>query len=186
MAFWAGVLGVLLWFSGLFVTWLSIFIAPLKNLDMLWIIVPIWLSWFFAEFFQEKKGTSLGNAISNGGIMIWVGIDWTRYLVRLLSDGTMKFSWLASAKFFFALAVTIIGLLIVIQGIKQKSFIHFAGRIRVVTYILLMFSPIVYGVLPLSWKVILAMVVFFPAFYYMIELVDYYTPTPKAYEEKSQ
>ncbi len=186
MAFWAGVSAVLLWVWGLVVTWLSIFISPLKNLDMLWIIVPIWLSWFFAEFFQEKKGTSLGNAISNGGIMIWVGIDWTRYLVRLLSDGTMKFSWLASAKFFFALAVTIIGLLIVIQGIKQKSFIHFAGRIRVVTYILLMFSPIVYGVLPLSWKVILAMVVFFPVFYYLIELIDYYTPTPKAYEEKSQ
>lgn len=185
MAFWAGVLGVLLWIWSLFVIWLSIFIAPLKNLDMLWIIIPIWLNWFFAEFFQEKKGTSLGNAITNGGVMIWVGIDWSRYIVRLISDGTIHLGWLTFIKFVFAFVVLVIGLIIVLQGIKQKSFVHFAGRIRVVTYILVMFSPVIYGVLPLSWQVFLAIVVFAPLFYYLIELIDYYTPTPKAYEEKS-
>ena len=41
---------------GAFVDWLRIFAAPFENPDMLWIIVPIWASWLFAEFFQEKKG----------------------------------------------------------------------------------------------------------------------------------
>ena len=68
MAFWSSVwFGIVAFFGylwSLFLVWGGILIAPVLNPSLLWIIVPVWLSWFFAEFFQEKKSTSFGNAIS--------------------------------------------------------------------------------------------------------------------------
>jgi len=169
----------------MFKTWLSvIFVAPLKNLEMLWIIIPIWFNWFFAEFFQEKKGTSLGNAISNGGVLIWVGIDWVRYTLRLISEGSLKFGAVSVAKIALAALVLGMGIFIVIEGIKTKKFVHFVGRVRQTTYVLVMVSPIIYGVIPLSWKVFVAAVVFAPLFYYLIELIDRLLPEPKTYKEE--
>lgn len=37
---------------------------------------------------------------------------------------------------------------------------------------MLMFTPVIYGVLKLSWINVLAMVVFFPVFYFLIELIN--------------
>jgi len=186
MAFLDIITTALLFIWELFKIWLGIFVSPLKNLEMLWIIIPIWLNWVFAEFFQEKKGTSLGNAISNGGVLIWVGIDWIRYVVRLLTAGTLKFGALTFVKFLLAFVVLGIGSLIVIEGIKTKRFVHFVGRVRETTYILVMVSPIMYGVISLSWKVAVSIIVFAPVFYYFIELMDRYLPSPKAYETKEE
>lgn len=167
---------------GLFLDWLKIFISPAKNLDVLWIIVPVWLAWFFAEFFQEKKETSFGNAISNGIIPLWVAIDWTRLLVNQLINGKLGFSWHLVVKFVVCGAVLMYGIMIVVSGIKRKEFIRLAGRIRVVTYILLMFTPLIYDLVELSWKYILLILLFFPLFYYVIELIDHLTPNPQSLE----
>jgi len=186
MAFLDAILTVLLFIWDLIKTWLSIFIAPLKKLEILWIIVPIWVNWFFTEFFQEKKGTSLGNAVTNGGIMIWVGVDWLRYIIRLMSEGSIRFGFITLLKFVLALIAAGIGIFIVIEGVKAKRFVHFVGRVRETTYILVMISPIIYGIIPLSWKVFAVIIIFAPAFYYLIELIDQLTPTPKTYEEKEE
>jgi hypothetical protein len=46
------------------------------------------------------------------------------------------------------------------------------GRVRETSYVLLMFTPIIYNEVALSWNVILALVLFFPLFYYLMELVN--------------
>lgn len=172
---------IYLW--GLLKEWLYIFASPVDNFNILWIIIPIWLSWFFAEFFQEKHGTSFGNAISNGVVPLWVGVDWTRYLVNSLIDGTAKAGfWTLFAKFALCGFIFAYGLTIILFGIKSKEFIHFFGRIREVTYVQLVFSPIIYGIIPLTWKFMILIVVFFPIFYYFIELICLFTPDPKAYK----
>lgn len=163
--------------------WLKVFISPLKNLEMLWIIIPIWVNWFFTEVFQEKKGTSLGNAVTNGGIMIWVGVDWIRYMVR---TEALEFEAVLISKLALAGFVAVMGFFIVIQGIKAKQFVHFVGRVRETTYVLVMVSPIIYGVVPLSWQVFVAIIVFAPLFYYIIEFAMRITPHPKTYEEKKE
>ena len=164
----------------LFLAWLSIFLAPFTNHNLLWIIIPIWLSWFFAEFYQEKRSTSFGNAISNAVVPLWVGIDWTRFLVNQLITKQTTFDAFLIVKFLMCVAIFIYGLAIIIHGIKAKKFIHYLGRIRVVTYVLLMFTPIIYGVVELSWEVVGAMVIFFPAFYYIIEFIDRRIPDPES------
>ena len=182
MAFLAALTGIGLFLWALLKDWLFIFISPYKNLNILWIIIPIWLSWFFGEFFQEKKGTSFGNAITNGAVPLWVGIDWTRYLINQLIADKMGFNLILAIKFFICLAILVYGTIIIVYGIRAKSFVHLVGRIREVTYVLVMFSPFIYGIIDLSWRYLFAILIFFPIFYFLIELIDRITPTPQIYK----
>ena len=181
MAFWSGVLGILLYVWFMLKEWFYIFISPMENLEMLWIIVPIWINWFFAEFFQEKKGTSFGNAISNGAVPLYIGIDWARHLTRNLTAGDMAFNFGVGLRYLLCLLLLAYGLSIIIFGIKAKKFIKVYGRIRETTYVMLMFSPVVYGIIDLTWRYMLIVVLFFPLYYYIIELIDKITPDPKIY-----
>ena len=128
-------IGLYLW--ALLKLWLhAIFVAPFENLNMLWVLVPIYLGWLFTEVFQEKKGTSIGNAISNGVIALWVGIDWTRTTTNALIEGT-KMTWKQIAgKFLVAVFVLLYGIFIIYKGAKGKALTKYIGRIRIVTYIL--------------------------------------------------
>lgn len=167
--------------GGAFVDWVRLFIAPLENLDMLWIIVPIWASWLFAEFFQEKKGTSFGNAISNGVVMLFVGIDWVRYVIRQVDSGAAVLGAESFVKIGIASVIIFLGLLIVLLGIRAKQVVRFIGRVREVSYLMLMFTPVVYGVVDFTPRIFLVIMAFLPVFYILVELIDRFTPTPKIY-----
>lgn len=180
MSFWNIILNVLLFIGIAILDWLKIFIYPFTHPQLLWIVIPIWLSWFFAEFFQEKKGTSFGNAISNGIVPVYVSIDWIRFIIGYMSNHSLKFNVEIFFKFFICAIAVIYGLIVIIYGIKGKKFIHYIGRIREVTYFLLMFTPIIYGVVDLSLRYFILIIIFFPVFYYIIELIDKLTPDPIA------
>lgn len=172
--------------GGAFVDWLRIFAAPFENLDMLWIIVPIWASWLFAEFFQEKKGTSFGNAISNGVIMLFVGIDWVRYIIRQLNAEIASLGVESFIKLAIAAFIIFFGLLIIFLGVKAKPIVKAIGRVREVTYLMLMFTPIIYGVVELGFRTLLVILAFLPLFYIVIEILDRLLPTPKAFEAEEE
>lgn len=165
----------------LFKLWIStIFLTPFKNMDMLWLLVPIWLGWFFAEFFQEKQGTSMGNAISNAVIVMWGSIDCTRQTIRLISAGALSGFGNISLRFLLAALILSYGIFIVVLGVKGRKVIEYMGRIREVTYVFVMFTPIFYNAIPFSLNHIIATFLFFPVFYYALELINKYTPNPKA------
>lgn len=180
MVWWLAAL-TFLW--ELFKDWLMLFAAPFINPQMLWIIVPVLLSWVFAEFYQEKKGTSLGNAISNGVVVLWVGIDWARTTVNFIAQGAGMSILAIISKFTMSAMMFAYGLLIIIEGIKTKASTRIFGRVRVVTYFVLMLSPIFYDVVQFSWQYLLAIFMFFPVFYFFVELLDLIIPDPKVYEE---
>lgn len=154
-----------------FSSWLWLFGAPIKDFNVLWIIIPIWISWFFTEFFQEKRGTGFGNAITNGAIPIWVAIDWSRYITRGLAEETVMTDFTLYVKYGLAAFILIYGLVVIIEGLHKKEFAHFGGRIRVITYFLVMFTPIIYGTAAISVMNIVSIFVFFPVFYLLIELI---------------
>ena len=185
---WFGIVVFFSYIWSLFLLWGGLLIAPILSPSLLWIIVPVWLSWFFAEFFQEKKSTSFGNAISNGVVPLWVAIDWTRFLVNgLLSESYspehINFGFIVFIKFSICFLVFIYGMFIIIMGIQAVSFTRYFGRIREVTYVIIMFTPIIYGVVDITLAVIFSMLLFFPFFYYLIEVIDYYAPDPQAVKE---
>ena len=177
-------------FLDIFLHWLSIFAAPIKEPEMFWIIIPIWINWFFTEFFQEKYGTSFGNAVSNGAIAILASIDWVRYLYRLYVDGIVQLTFGVFLKLLAALCVFGYGVFVIIAGIKIKKIVFFIGKIRWITYVLLMFTPIVYlhnvpTEIGINLKTFLAIILFFPLYYWIIEIFDRITPEPKIYKESS-
>ncbi|MFH1173536.1 MAG: hypothetical protein V1725_00190 [archaeon] len=180
MAFWEVILAVLAYIWHLILSWLNLFIAPILNLELMWIIIPIWFSWFFAEFFQEKSGTSYGNAISNGVVPVFVGLDWTRYLVKLITAGELMWGWELAIKFFICFIIFAYGLSVIIYGIKARAFVHYFGRIREITYILLMITPLMYGVAELHGEFFLVIFLFFPIWYFVIEWIDKKIPDPLA------
>lgn len=77
----------------------------------------------------------------------------------------------------------IYGITVVVLGWKGNQIIKKFARIREVTYIFVMFVPIFYNAIPLTWSHILATVLFFPIFYYVIEFIDRITPNPKPLDE---
>jgi hypothetical protein len=162
--------------------WLAIFAMPIFNTQLLWISIPIWANWFFSEFFQEKKGTSFGNAISNGAIPLFVGIDWIRYITYSIDTIDRPDWWLISVKFAIAGIVGLYGLVIILYGIRGHPLVREMGRIREITYVLLMFTPVIYGIIRLNWSFIVEVIVFFPVWYLVIEFIDDMLPDPKVYE----
>ncbi|MFA6461832.1 MAG: hypothetical protein WCV90_06210 [Candidatus Woesearchaeota archaeon] len=171
----------------LFRDWLTtIFIIPFKNVDMLWLLIPVWIAWFFAEFFQEKRGTSMGNAITNAVIILWGSIDCTRQTLRLISEGIITNTFDIVLRFVLIAAIFGYGGLIIGFGIKGNPIIKYIGRVREVTYVFAMFVPVFYNEIPFSLEHILAVIIFFPLFYFFIELLDRYTPNPKAMVEDLQ
>jgi hypothetical protein len=165
----------------LFRLWIhTIFVVPFQNTDMLWLLVPVWLGWFFAEFFQEKTGTSMGNAMSNSVIILWACVDCTRQTTRLIADNTIAGTLNIIIRFAIIIIVFIYGILLVYLGWKGNKVIKYIGRIREVTYIFAIFTPIFYNAIEFTWNHIIAAALFFPLFYFAIELFDRYTPNPKA------
>jgi hypothetical protein len=182
MADW--LIGIGLYFWGLFKLWIhTLFVTPFQTTDMLWLLIPVWIGWFFAEFFQEKVGTSMGNAISNSVIIVWGSIDCTRQTVNFIAAGTFHFGLDLVLRFFIIALLLGYGVTIIVFGLKGNKIIKYIGRVREVTYIFAIFTPVFYNALPLTFNHVIAALLFFPLFYFAIELIDRYTPNPKAVVE---
>ncbi len=169
------------YFLGLFGVWFKLIAAPFAsgNSDVLWIIIPIYASWMLAEYYQEKSGTSIGNAISNGFVGVWVGVDWAR---RLVAASELTISFLGKA--LITLFMLAYGLLIIYNGMKGRHLAVLLGRVKEISYLMIVFSPIVYGLVPLTVDTLISITVFFPIVYGITELIDRITPTPS--EEAAQ
>jgi hypothetical protein len=171
--------GVYLW--SLFKLWIhTLFLVPFENLDMLWLLVPVWLAWFFAEFFQEKVGTSIGNAMSNAIVILWGSIDCSRQTVRLIVQHSIAGFWTIFLRFLIIAGIFAYGVLIIVLGWKGNKIIKTIGRIREITYVFVIFVPVFYNATKLSFDLFFAAVLFFPLFYFFIELINRYLPDPKA------
>jgi hypothetical protein len=122
----------------------------------------------------------MGNAISNAAIVLWGSIDCSRQTLRLISEHAIAGSWNIVARFFIIAVVFFYGVFIVVLGWKGNKLIKYIGRIREVTYVFVIFAPVFYGAVEFSWNHVIASALFFPLFYFGIELIDRYTPNPKA------
>jgi hypothetical protein len=155
-----------------FKLWLTnIFSAPFSNYEIFKILVPVYIGLFLAEFFQEKKGTSRGNAISNSVIVLWGGMD---FFISALKDGADIF------KLAIAAVIILYGFYIIVAGFMDKEIIKYIGRIREVSYFIIVFAPLYYTDTQLSFSYIFGAVVFFYIFYRALEVIDKFIPDPKA------
>jgi len=168
---------VLSYLWGLVLGWLSLFAAPFINENLLWIVIPVYLSWILAEFYSEKiGGISFSGVITKGVVLIWVGIDWTRKTTDFLNTDVLG---LTLFKYFLCFFWIALGVFMIVQGISKKKIVKFVGRSRNTTYLTLVFTPILYNIIPLSLEVLLVIILFFPIYYLVIEILSRITPDPK-------
>lgn len=180
MAFMDIPIAVIVWFWGMFKLWLwLLFGSPIANPQTLWVLIPIWGGWVFSEFFQEKEGTSMGNAISNGFFGLWAGVDWLRNTVGTIGRWGDVLTGKVALKLFLSAMVLGYGFTILYLGVRGRTIIKQIGRLRIVTYVVASFTPLVYGTELFTIEYLLAIVMFFPMFYYLVEWLDKVIPTPK-------
>jgi hypothetical protein len=164
----------------LVIRWSSILVSPYKNFELLWIVAPALLCWIFNEFYQEKIGTSFGNVISNGAVLLWVGVDWARITTSFLGIDSLG---IIIFKYSLAAVAVLYGLFVIIWGAKGHKSIKFVGRARNITYMIIMFTPLLYNAIPVDFETFLSIFLFFPIFYLVIEILDLIIPNPKIYDK---
>jgi hypothetical protein len=171
---------ILLFIWSSFKIWLyNIFIAPFKNLEVLWILIPVILGLILTEMFQEKKGTSRGNAISNSVIVLWGGIDFLRVTINAILKSQFDAQFLG--KIIIALAIIGYGIIIIIIGLKGNNLIKIIGRVREVSYCIMIFAPLYYAKASITWTYMFGVFAYFIIFYIVLELIDEFIPDPKAF-----
>jgi len=156
--------------------WLQFTFMWVKNPELLWLLIPVWLNWLLTEYFQERKGTSYGNAISNGFVMFWVGLDSARTIVNEYAKKGLAISLTHIVMVGIILAY---GSLIMFEAIKGKKIAHLIGRIREVTYFTTASIGIIYNAIIVDIHSIIALLVFFPVFYIGMEIFLRLLPAPK-------
>jgi len=160
----------------------EILVAPAQNLEMLWIIIPVYLSGILADYYQEKKGTSLGNVISNGFVAMWVGLDWGKQLTTKIDFAALTL--LNAVQAVMTILLLVYGFFIMFEGMKGKGFTRYIGRVREVTYFIICLSPIFYGVVPIDLDTITAIAIFLPIWYIVFEIIMKLAPNPISIEEE--
>ncbi len=158
--------------------WILIFLHTFDK-DVIWITLPVYITWFFTHYFQEKKETSFGNAATNGTIAIWVALDWIRQMVTRLGINPIKLG--------LAVFLIIYGIWITIEAIRAKPVAKYLGRINELAYFQLTLTPIMYNKIPLDFLSIMAIIFYFPIFYLLTSWLFKVLPEPyymKQEEEK--
>ena len=148
---------------------------------MLWILIPIYLNWVFTDYFQERKGTDFGNAMTNGVVTLWAGMDWTRQTIKVFD-----FSMAILTKIGISVFFIVYGLFVMLESARAKPIAKYVGRVREVSYFMIVATPIFYGVISIDLITLAAILLFFPIFYGLAELIDRLLPAPPGEDALSQ
>lgn len=159
----------------------DIFLAPIFYPHLLWVAIPIYLNLIVTDFLEEKVVTGLNQAMTNAFTVLWVGVDWLRTTSSNYLTPGLSISSVAALIFAAPLSLFLIfyGLAIIVMGVKRSPFTRYLGRVREVSYFLIVLTPIFYGVLELTPMLILTVILFLPVFYFAVEGIDRLLPTPE-------
>lgn len=146
---------------------MNIFVSSLEFIqenNFLWIVVPIFFIGIITDKYQEEFKTSVGNAISNGTLILFTGFSWIQLI---LSRTNFPIDYTIS-QLLFSIFIIIYGFSIIASGFKTGKFAVTYGRIRVVTFLLVYFSIMIYYQELYNFLSILFFVFIFPFYYAFI------------------
>jgi len=137
--------------------------------NFLWIIIPIFFIGIITDKYQEEFKTSVGNAISNGALIIFSGFSWLQLIFSRGNSLPIDFT---ISQFIFSIIIIIYGFTIIASGFRTGEFARVYGRIRVITFMLMFFTMIIY--IPILYNIIslIIFVLLFPFYYaFITELI---------------
>jgi hypothetical protein len=158
----------------------EIFTAPFSNFELLWTVIPVYFQWFLTSTFQEKKGTAFGNAMVNGFVCMWVGLDWSKTLYQEITTGSAT---IEAFRLVLSAALMIYGLIIFIEAFRGKRIVKYIGRVREVYYFVVVLTPVFYTIVPIDFITIGAILLGLPISYLISELLARKVPYPGGEEE---
>lgn len=150
-------------------------ISSLIDGNFLWLIIPIFFIGIITDKYQEEFGTSIGNAISNGALIIYTGFSWLEIIFsreHFPLEATIS-------QFLFACFIVIYGLMIIFSGFNNEQFAKKYGRIRVITFMLIFFTMMIYIPLLYNFVSIILFVLLFPFYYAFITELIKVMPNPR-------
>lgn len=143
-------------------------VEAMKNSGFIWILVPIFFVGVVTDKYQEEMKTSVGNAISNGALIIFTGFSWLEVIYERTNfpiEATVSQTVLS-------LFVITYGFAIIASGFRSAKFAQKYGRIRVVTFMLMFFTMIIHVTVLYNFVSILLFVLLFPFYYaFITELI---------------
>ncbi len=144
---------------------ISDLVVAFQDSNILWILIPIFFVGIITDKYQEEFGTSLGNAISNGALIIFTAFTW----LQLISTRGENFPIdVTISQLLFTLFIISYGFAIVASGFETGKFAKKYGRIRVITFMLMFFTIMVYIPYLYNFISIIIFVLLFPLYYALI------------------
>ena len=141
-------------------------IGAIQSSNLLWILIPIFFIGVITDKYQEEFKTSLGNAISNGALIILSGFSW---LQLIYSRESMNFQdELILRQTILSITIISYVFLISVLVFKTGEFARLYGRIRVITFRLMFFTMIIYIPILYNFVSIILFVLLFPFYYAFI------------------
>lgn len=135
-----------------------------QNSNFLWILIPIFFIGIITDKYQEEFGTSVGNAISNGALIIFTGFSW----MQLISSRSHFPVDVTISQYFLSILIIVYGFAIIASGFGTGDFAQKYGRIRVITFMLMFFTMIIYVPILYNFISIVLFVLLFPFYYAFI------------------
>ena len=139
------------------------FIFGISFSDLIWILLPIFFVGLITDKYQEEFKTSVGNAVSNGAFMIFTGFSWLQLIFSKLSFSID-----------IILSQILLSFFIIFSGFYKQKFAENFGRIRVITFMLVFFTILIYMPDLLNLLSIFLVLLVFPFYYFFItELIKF-------------
>jgi len=133
----------------------AILVAPFFNFEVLWTLIPVYVAWTISELTFRKSRRSFESAFGNGLSGLWVGISWSRYLIE---QGIVLQSFL---KTLFSIFMIFYGLSVMIEAALAKKAAKLWGKNREFSFLSILVTPFIYGVLDFSITTLFASVSLF-------------------------
>ncbi len=148
--------------EGYLVKFVQLLVEPFRHFGQVWLgLVPLYVALLLDEIVERR--VSFGQAIANGFVMLWAGVNWTMHLANV-----GMFSYLGSSKQRMVVAWTVtacalaIGVFTILLGIrrKDKTLAYVLGHARFSGYFLIMLYPMQTGMIAWNWPSLIAVLLF--------------------------
>jgi len=169
----------IVFFRGLF-----LLVSFIKDWTMIFVLIPVYLNWFASDYFQERERTEFRNAITNGIMGCWVGVEWIRTSISVYNAEPN--ATLLAGKILISLVMFAYAILVIKKSAGGKSIAHIIGRAREISFLAIGITPIIYNVVPLEWITIFALILFLPMVYGVVEFVEFTILPEPAFVKKQK
>ena len=142
--------------------WLSLIIAPIKDFNALWGVIPLYVDGFLMNYYEQDTRSRL---LTGGFIISFVGLDWAR---RLYQTVPIQFDirWILV---FIFLGYGVLALIVVL--LKKMTLVRLLGKRKFVNYFGISFYPLQTGVIPYSTETLISILVMLIPVWLILELI---------------